>query len=299
MLTTTEGGVRRDRPARADVPAPGLRRAPGHPGPWRRVCRGRAVARACGSAALVAAMTIAGCRDAPARPPAEITVSAASDLAEALPDLAASFQRLTGVRVAVNLGSSGQLAQQIAEGAPVDVFMSADIRTLEELGDAGLLVKGTRAIYATGRLVVWTPPGARPLHAFAELASPRVRRVALANPRVAPYGRAAEEALRMAGLWNAVKPKAVFGQNVQAALLFARSGQADAALVAWALAAHTPGHVLPVPDELYPRLYQALGVVRDTRNQPAARTFAAYVTGPKGLAILARHGFDPPPEMGP
>jgi molybdate transport system substrate-binding protein len=281
VLTTTEDGMRRDDAPRA------MSRAP----------RARAAVAARAFAALLASTALVGCRAAPARPPAEITVSAASDLTEALPDLAADFQRLTGVRVSINFGSSGQLAQQIAEGAPVDVFMSADIRTMEELGDAGLLVKGTRAIYATGRLVVWTPPAVAPLRALAELASPRIRRVALANPRIAPYGRAAEEALRMAGLWNVVKAKAVFGQNVQSALLYARSGQVDAALVSAAQVTHSPGHALLVPEELYPRLYQAVGVVRDTRNQPAARTFAAYVTGPQGQAILARHGFDPPPEM--
>jgi molybdate transport system substrate-binding protein len=246
---------------------------------------------------LVAALALCGCRAAPAHAHAELTISAAADLMEALPELAAAFQRQTGVRLAINYGASGQLAQQIAEGAPVDIFMSADLHYMEDLGSAGLLLRGTRAIYATGRLVVWTPPGAPAPDSLQDLAAPRFRRVALANPRAAPYGHAAEEALRMAGLWNAVKGKAVFGENVHQALLYARSGDADAAMVAASLVVHAPGHILQVPEELYPRMYQAIGVVRDTRNEPAARTFAAFVTGPEGQAILARHGFDPPPEM--
>ena len=262
----------------------------------------RAPARAHARAGVVllpvlASMLVGGCQSAPAHPPAEITVSAAADLMEALPELAATFERETGVRVLVNFGSSGQLAQQIAQGAPVDVFMSADIHYMEDLGSAGLLLRGTRAIYGTGRLVVWTPPDAPALTSLEELASPSIRKVAIANPKLAPYGHAAEEALRMAGLWNAVKGKAIYGENVRQALLYARNGSANAALVANAQVAGKPGHIFVVPEELYPRLYGTLGVVRDTRNEPAARTFAAFVTGAEGSAILARHGFGPPPDM--
>ncbi len=249
------------------------------------------------TAALAATSILPGCRAAPARPPAEITVSAAADLMEALPELASAFERETGVRVVMNFGSSGQLAQQIAEGAPVDVFMSADMHYMEELGDAGLMLRGTRAIFGTGKLVVWTPPDAPALTSFQELGAPGIRKVAIANPKLAPYGHAAEEALRMAGLWNAVKAKAVFGENVRQALLYARNGSADAAIISNTLVVGRPGHVLAVPDELYPRMYGTIGVVRDTRNEPAARTFAAFVTGKEGAAILARHGFGPPPDM--
>ncbi len=263
------------------------------PAPHPRI-RLRAAALA---AVLAAATWLGGCRAAPARPPAEITVSAASDLMEALPELAAAFERETGVHVVTNYGSSGQLAQQIAEGAPVDVFMSADIHYMEELGDAGLMLRGTRAIFGTGKLVVWTPPDGPALTSLQDLAQPRFRKVALANPKLAPYGHAAEEALRMAGLWNAVKGKAVFGENVRQALLYVRNGSADAALVANTLVEGRPGHVLVVPEELYPRMYATIGVVRDTRNEPAARTFAAFVTGAEWSAILARHGFAPPPDV--
>ncbi len=300
MLTRKQGAL--SRPARGDAVArPGrevarrfLPETPVHPRtdgavPWpaARVLVGVL------AAALLA--TGVGCRAAPARPPAEITVSAAADLMEAAPALAAAFQRETGVRVVLNYGASGQLAQQITEGAPVDVFMSADIHYLEQLSSAGLLLRGTRAIYGVGKLVVWTPPGVAPPATFGALSSPRFRRVALANPKTAPYGAAAEEALRMAGLWNAVKAKAVYGENVRQALIYARSGDADAAIVAASLVTGADGHALEVPEELYPRLYQALQVVHDTRNEPASRTFAAFVVSPAGLAILKRYGFDPPP----
>ncbi len=101
----------------------------------------------------------------------------------------------------------------------------------------------------------------------------------------------------MSGLWNAVRPKLVYGENVRQAMLYARSGDADVAFVAASLVRSAGGQAVPVPEEYYPRLYQMLAVVRDTRNEPAARTFAAFVTGKEGLAILARHGFAPPPEL--
>jgi molybdate transport system substrate-binding protein len=243
-------------------------------------------------------LVLAGCRAAPARPPAEITVSAAADLMEALPELTAAFESETGVRVITNYGASGQLAQQIAQGAPVDVFMSADVHYVEQLGDAGLLLRGTRSIYATGNLVMWVPPGVTPPGSIDDLASPRIHRIALANPQTAPYGRAAEQALRMAGLWSAVKAKVVFAENVRQALMYARSGSADVAFVAASVTPRAGGQSLPVPQDLYASLYQAMAVVRDTRSEPAARTFAAFVASPAGQAILRRYSFGPPPAPG-
>lgn len=246
---------------------------------------------------LLACSFLGGCREAPAHSHPEITVSAAADLMRALPELAAAFQAETGVRVVANYGASGQLAQQIAEGAPVDVFMSADMHYIEELGDSGLLVRGTRAIFGVGKLVLWSPPGGPAVDSLGDLLRPSIHRIAIANPRTAPYGHAAEEALRMVGLWNVVRPKLVFGENVRQALLYAQSGDADVALVPASLVGKGGGRSAVVPEELYPRMYQMLAVVRDTRNEPAARTFVAFVTGREGLAILARHGFEPPPEQ--
>ncbi len=248
-------------------------------------------------ACVAASLLLAGCRDAPARSHPEITVSAAADLMEAWPELAAAFESETGVHVVANYGSSGQLAQQVAEGAPVDVIMSADMHYIEELGESGLLVRGTRAIYGIGKLMLWTPPGAPPVESLNDLVRPTVRRIAIANPETAPYGHAAEEALRMAGLWSAVRHKLAFGENVRQAMLYARSGDADVAFVPASLATGNQGRAVAVPEEYYPRMYQMLAVVRDTRSEPAARTFVAFVTGREGLAILARHGFEPPPEQ--
>lgn len=236
------------------------------------------------------------CRAAPARPAAELTISAAADLMQVAPELGRVYEQETGVRVRWNFGATGQLARQITEGAPVDVFMSADLQHIEDLANAGLMMRGTRALYAVGKLVVWTPPGIAPPKTFTDLAAPRFGRIAFANPRIAPYGHAAEEALRMAGLWNIVKARAVIGENVHQALLYARSGSADAALVSASLVQHTDGQTLVVPEELYPRLYQVVQVVRDTRSEPAARTFAAWLVSPAGTAILTRYGFDPPPS---
>ena len=146
----------------------------------------------------------------------EINVAAASNLTDAFAELGAEFTRRSGVRVVYSFGATAELTKQIENGAPFDVFAAADAEHVDRLDRAGLLAPGTRALYARGRLVLWTPPGARAdVERLEDLARPEVERVAVPKPDVAPYGRAAVEALRAAGLWEQIEPKVVYGERVR------------------------------------------------------------------------------------
>ncbi|MCX7670223.1 MAG: molybdate ABC transporter substrate-binding protein [Anaerolineae bacterium] len=249
--------------------------------------------------AFCLAVLMAGCR--PARPP--LTVSAAADLIYAFQEIAAQFEAETGQKVVFNFGSTGQLARQIEYGAPVDLFAAADVSFVEELVRAGLVLSDTVQLYARGRIVLWTRADS-PLHLerLEDLMQPAVRRVAIANPDHAPYGVAARQALQAAGVWEAVQPKLVLGENVRQTLQYAETGNVDAAIVALSLSVPAaaelsgPGRWVLIPQELHAPMDQALVVVKGTRQEAAARAFAAYVHGPRGRSIMRKYGFILPGE---
>jgi molybdate transport system substrate-binding protein len=225
----------------------------------------------------------------------ELLVAAASDLAAVMPELAAGFEAGTGVRVTATVGSSGQLAQQILQGAPVDVFLSADRSWVDRLVAENRIVTGTQAVYARGRLVLYASPGATAeIRSLEDLAGPRVRRIAIANPESAPYGRAAKQALQRSGMWDVLIPKIVIAENARQALQFIESGGADVALASRALVSDAIARRAVVPVELYDPLDHALGVIAGRPHEAQARAFAAFVLANAGRAILARHHFELP-----
>ena len=221
-----------------------------------------------------------------------LTVSAASDLALALDQLGPLFTAETGVTVTVNLGSSGQLAQQIEQGAPVDVFFSANRRYVDELVEKGIVGPEDTALYGVGRITLWTraDSGVR-VEALSDLTDPAVKRIAIANPDHAPYGMAAREALQSAGLWDALQPKIVMAENVLQALQFAASGNADVALVARSLSVQGDGRWTLVPAELHQPIEQTLAVIASSAHAEWGRRFADFVNGPSGRPILDSYGF--------
>ena len=225
------------------------------------------------------------------KPPASLVVSAASDLTPVLEALVPIFREQTGVEVELNLGSTGQLAQQIAAGAPVDVFLAASTDAIDGLADKGLLVAGSERPYAVGRLVLWTAPGAPPVTTLADLRSAGVRRIALANPDHAPYGIAARQVLTQAGLWEELQPKLVLAENVRQAVQFAQSGNADVGLVALSLVLHADGRYELVPEELHEPLVQTLAIPETSTQQAEARRFIALLTGEEGRRLLEAYGF--------
>jgi molybdate transport system substrate-binding protein len=245
-------------------------------------------------AVVAAALAAAVACDTRADDADTIVMSAASDLAAALPALTQAFAAQTGTRVTTTVGASGMLAQQILNGAPVDVFASADRSWVDRLDSAGRTVPGTRATYAHGELALVLAPGlGRRTVALTDLASGEFRRIAIANPAVAPYGRAARQALQRAGVWEVVQPRLITSENVRQALEYAVSGNVDAALVARALVPEgTPWFA--VPAELYDPLLQDVVVIRGTRAERAAHSFVAFLTTGGGRTVLRAYHFTVP-----
>ena len=226
-----------------------------------------------------------------------LTVSAAASLTGVLQEISARFAQTTGTRVTLNFGSSGQLAQQIAHGAPVDVYASANVAFVDDLDRQGWLLPGTKHVYAHGRLVLWTPSNS-PLHLIRleDVVHTDVRRIALANPTRAPYGVAAREALQAVGLWEQLQPKLVLGENVRQTMQYATTGNVDVALVALSLSQQHEGKHVVLPESLHQPIIQALAVVKQTKHEPEARRFVAYVMGPTGRTVLRKYGFAVPQQ---
>ena len=229
-----------------------------------------------------------------------LTIAAASDLQPALPRLVASFEQQTGQTVQATFGSSGNFFAQIRNGAPFDVFLSADREYPAKVIAAKLGAASDERVYAFGKLVAWLPPGSTldlEQRGLAALADPGVKRIAVANPAVAPFGRATEAAFRSAGVLDAVKEKLVLGTSVAQTAQFATTGAADVAFLPCSLTFGKElagGKVVFVPEALYPRIEQS-GIVLSSAQDPAlARAFLAFLTGEKGRAIFAKYGYGLP-----
>jgi molybdate transport system substrate-binding protein len=263
--------------------------------PFRYLRDGRRGAAAVAAAALLACAPAAGA-PGPAAARA-VSVAAAANVKPAVDDLARAFEAAhPGVTVAVTAGASGAIFAQLRSGAPFDIFFSADREYPRRLAAAGL-ASGDETVYAVGRLAVWTPPGSRldlAGRGLAALADPAVRRLAIANPAVAPYGAAAEAALRAAGVWDALGDRLVLGESVAQAAQFARTGAADAAVLPLSLArspALAAGRTWTVPASAHPPILQAAVVLRSARDPTLAAELLRFATGPAGRAVLARHGY--------
>jgi molybdate transport system substrate-binding protein len=230
----------------------------------------------------------------------QVRVAAAADLNVALGDLIARFTASHAVDVSVAYGSSGNFYAQLLNQAPFDLFFSADVEYPRQLASRGLAVEGSEFVYAIGRLVLWVP-SASPLDlrdGLRSLGGAGVSHVAIANPDHAPYGRAAVAAMRTAGIYDAVKPKLVFGENVAQALQFVQTGAAGAGIVALSLAlapaVKESGRFVELPADSYPRMEQGGVILKRAADVDAARALRAYVLGSDGRAILKQYGFSLP-----
>jgi molybdate transport system substrate-binding protein len=230
--------------------------------------------------------------------PPSLTVFAAADLAFAFNEIAPRFEKATGARVTLVFGSTGNFAHQIRQGGPADVFFAADQSFIDSLIAERVLLRETRTLYAQGRIVLATarPFGPR-LTELRGLLDPRVRHVAIANPVHAPYGRAAEQALRNAGLWEALRPKLVFGENIRHTLQFVQAGAAEAGIVARSVASDGEVDWVPVDASMHAPLDQAAAVVRRSPRPELGLAFIQFVNGPEGRPIMKRFGFMLPGEF--
>jgi molybdate transport system substrate-binding protein len=227
-----------------------------------------------------------------------LTVAAASDLQAALPVIAAQFEKETGATVALTFGSSGNFFTQIQNGAPFDVFLSADVDYPRRLDQAGLVERGTLVEYATGRLVLWTrtDSGIELRGGLSSLLDAKVRKIAIANPAHAPYGRAAVAALRHEGMFERVQQKLVLGENISQAAQFAQSGNAEVGILALSLALapamKSSGTYAEVSAALHPAIVQAAVVLASSRQKPLALQFLQTLKSASAQRVLRAYGFE-------
>jgi molybdate transport system substrate-binding protein len=222
----------------------------------------------------------------------QITVAAASDLTAGFEEIGREFEATQNIKVVFVFGSTGMLTRQIENGAPMDLFAAANVAYVNQLEQKGLIVPDTKAIYARGRITLWTTADS-PLkvETVSDLTRPEIKRVAIANPDHAPYGLAAKQALESAGVWESVKPKLVYGDNIRQTLQYAETGNVDVSIVALSLSQQSKGRWTLVPEQLHQPIDQGLAVIKSTHNEQAARAFASFVTGPRGKEILGKYGF--------
>ena len=228
---------------------------------------------------------------------AALMVFAASDVGPAFSQIVPQFEQKTGADVTLVLGSTGMLAQQIRNGAPADVFFAANESFITDLAAENLTLRQTNTLYARGRIATVTlkSAGLR-INELKDLADPRIRRIAIANPQHAPYGLAAKQAMQAAGLWQTLEPKLVFGENVQQAAQFVRSGSADAGLVARSIADTSDLNWTLVDAGLHAPLNQMAVVLVRTKQTAASISFIEFVKGTQGRLVMRQFGFLLPGE---
>lgn len=221
-----------------------------------------------------------------------LRVAAASDLQAALPALADRFRAGGGTQITPTFQSSGVLARQIEQGAPYDLFFAANERFVRDLAARGAVRPESVRVYAVGSLVLVVHRDMPDrIKTLADLARPEVKRIAVANPETAPYGKAGKQALERSGLWNSLHARIVVAESVRQALLHAQNGDAEAALVGRAIADVPEVVVYNVDPALYDPIVQALGIVADSPRQQEAEAFANFVMSPEGQRVLNRFGF--------
>jgi len=230
----------------------------------------------------------------------EIAVAAASDLNFAIKEVIGVFEQQTGHRVKLSLGSSGNFYAQLQQGAPFDLYFSADIGYPKKLEEAGLTVPGSLYRYAVGRVVLWAPKSS-PVdvsQGLTVLKEARVKKIAIANPKHAPYGRVAVAAMEHAQVYAEVKDRLVLGENISQAAQFIESGACDVGIIALSLALapamRSAGSYWEIPAEAHPPLEQGAAILKQSKHQELATSFLAFLQGPQGQEIMIRYGFTLP-----
>jgi molybdate transport system substrate-binding protein len=241
---------------------------------------------------LLLAVLIAqiSCRHQPPRP--SLTIGAAANLTEVFGDVGSEFEKQSGIHPIFSFASTAQLARQIENSAPFDVFAAADSEHVAELDRKRLLVPGSRAVYARGTLALWIPAGSNArVNRIQDLALPDVHLIAIAKPDLAPYGQAAVETLERLQIWDQVKPKIVYAENISMAKQYGMSNNADAVFTAYSLVLHERGTILRVDETLHPPIDQELGIIAKSEHQDAARRFIDFLLHGAGKSILSAYGY--------
>lgn len=237
---------------------------------------------------------------APAGAAEKITIAAAADLKFAMDEIVASFRAShPGDEIDVAFGSSGKFHTQIQQDAPFDIFFSADVGFAKELKAAGFAVSEPK-LYAIGRIVLWSPSRDASKMSLKDLVNPKLHKIAIANPKHAPYGKRAEEALRAVKLWDKLQDKLVFGENIAQTAQYVQTGAADIGIIALSLAVNkelaSKGGYALIPDNLHAPLEQAYVITKHGADNPLAKAFAQYMSAPEARRIMIRYGFVLPGE---
>jgi molybdate transport system substrate-binding protein len=221
-----------------------------------------------------------------------LTVYGAADLTFAFREIAPLFEKTTGTKVVLVLGSTGNLAKQIEHGAPADIFFAANASFVDDLQSKGVVIPETRQLYAQGRIVLAVPRDSKlSIQRLEDLRRPDVKRIAIANPEHAPYGRAAQQALQTTRLWDTLKPRLVYGENIRHTLQFVETGAVDAGIVALSVADTPAIRHVPIDPALHAPLNQIAAVVKRGPRPELALGFLQFVNGPEGRPIMKRYGF--------
>jgi len=221
-----------------------------------------------------------------------VTVAAAANLTQVAQTLGSEFEKQTKIHPVFSFGSTAQLTTQIENQAPFDVFLAADAGHVDKLESEHLLAPGSEAVYAVGVLALWIPPGSQAhIGKIADLAANDVHTIAVANPKLAPYGAATVETLQRAGIWDRVKDKIVYAENINMARQYGTSKNADAVFTAYSLVLKQPGKVIPVDESMHQPIVQKLGVLARTAHREWADSFTNFVLHGGGRAILVRYGY--------
>jgi molybdate transport system substrate-binding protein len=230
----------------------------------------------------------------------EIAIAAASDLNFAFKDLVAEYEKQTGNGVKLTLGSSGNFYAQIQNGAPFDLYFSADIGYPRKLEEAGLTLSGSLYRYAIGRIVMWAGNESHlnVAKGLETLRDPAVKKIAIANPKHAPYGRAAVAAMEHTGVYEAIKDRLILGENISQAAQFIESGACDVGIVALSLALsptmRAKGTYWEVPESYHPSLEQGAVILKRSKHEEAARQFLEFLKSQPGQEVMKRYGFTVP-----
>lgn len=231
----------------------------------------------------------------------KITIAAAADLKFAMDEIVSGFKaRYPGNEVEVIYGSSGKFQTQIQQGAPYDLFFSADIAFPRELSTKGMAASKVKP-YAVGRIVLWSSSMDATKMTLASLTDPRITRIAIANPKHAPYGKRAEEALQSSGVWDKVQPKLVFGENIAHTAQFVQTGNAQVGIIALSLAVNSEmakkGGYYLIPDKLHNPLEQGYIITKRAAGNGLAKKFSDYMDTKPARSIMTKYGFVLPGEQ--
>jgi molybdate transport system substrate-binding protein len=240
---------------------------------------------------VIAFLLFAGC--GPKQEAGELHVAAAANLQRVLDPVSKAFDRQTRVKVIPSYGASTQLAQQIENGGPFDIFLSADTAQVDRLAAKGLITDKSRAIYARGVLALWAPKRTD-IQKLEDLRRPDVKRIGIANPELAPYGKAAIETLTALHFWPELQSKVVYGPNISTVAQFAESANADVSFTALSLVNDRLERPIVVPENLHQPIDQALGIVKSTPHGEAAAEFRQFLLGSEAQAIFAKFGYRSP-----